>query len=46
MWKFKINEQQNPDVIIDKRKEIILSNEPSVVKLIKIDKILFKGFEL
>lgn len=46
VWKFKINEQQNSDVIIDKIKEIILSNEPSVVKLIKIDKILFKGFEL
>ena len=44
VWKFEVNKQKmmSADKMIEKIKDIMLSHEPSVVKLIKIDKLLFK----
>jgi hypothetical protein len=44
VWTFEANEQNvSADDTLEKIKDIMLSHEPHVVKLIKIDKLLFKG---
>lgn len=44
VWKFEVNkESMSANEMIVRIKDIILSHEPDVVKLIKIDKLLFKG---
>ena len=44
VWTFEANEQNvSADDTLEKIKDIMLSQEPHAVKLIKIDKLLFKG---
>jgi len=47
VWKFEKNEQNiSADDIVEKIKVIMLSQDPYMVKMIKIDKILFRGVDM